>query len=248
MDDPVAIDGADGPLVVRRLVVWRRLEPGDARTPGTELAPENDHIEAKVVQVGISEESLEEMKRLHAAKVEATAVASGWMTRYEPAGVLFAAGGGMAVGVWLDYLPGLLMPFAGSVAALGVGVGAWTRAMKQRRERAVTERWSKMPEREALSKLERKLEPRWKRFAAKLLEDTGFRVELRVGDVHEAERLLSLDPAKLADPATWEPDPGEDDVRYGWAFADGRVLEQQAELEDTGAEVSDAEPARDEEE
>jgi len=136
----------------------------------------------------------------------------------------------------------------GGLAALGVGVGAWTRAMKQRRERAVTERWSKMPEREALSKLERKLEPRWKRFAAKLLEDTGFRVELRVGDVHEAERLLSLDPAKLADPATWEPDPGENDVRYGWAFADGRVLEQQAELEDTGAEVSDVEPARDEEE
>jgi len=233
VDEPVAIDGSDGPLVVRRLVVWRRLEPGDARTPGTEIAPESDHVEAKVVQVGVSEETLEELRRLGAARDEAHALANSWLARYEPAGALFAAGGGMGVGVWLDYLPAWMLPFAGSVAALGVGVGAFTRAMKARREREAASRWEAMPEREALAKLVRKLEPRWERFAARVKEDSGFRVELRVGDVHEADRLVSIDPARLADPATWEPDPGENDVRYGWAYADGRVVEQQAELEDT---------------
>ncbi len=84
--------------------------------------------------------------------------------------------------------------------------------------------------------IEKRLTPRWERFAAKLREETGFRADLRVGDVHEAERLVSIDPARITHPDSWRPDPKPAQVRYGWRYADGRVVEKEAELEDTDVE------------
>jgi len=236
MTKPTAIDGSDGPLVVRRIVVWRRLEPGDVRTPGTELAPESGHIEAKTIEVGIAEELFADLERLQKKRDEALSLASRWSARYEPAGVLFAVGGSMGVGAWLDYLPAYTLPFAGSVGLLGVAVGVWTKVRKTKSEREAERRWRALPERDELAAIEKRLTPRWERFAAKLREETGFRADLRVGDVHEAERLVSIDPARITHPDSWRPDPKPAQVRYGWRYADGRVVEKEAELEDTDVE------------
>lgn len=239
MSEPTAIDGSDGPLIVRRIVVWRRLEPGDVRTPGTELAPESPHLEAKILEVGIAQALFDELERLQQKKDEVTSIASGWMTRYEPAGVLFATGGALAVGAWLDYLPFLVLPVAGTLVLLGVALGVMTRALKLKRDKDAEARWKATKERDELAKIERRLTPRWERFATKLREDTGFRADVRVGDIHEADRLVSIDPSRLTHPDTWKPDPKPNDVRYGWMYADGRVVEQRAELEDTDEAASE---------
>lgn len=239
MTEPTAIDGSDGPLVTRRLVVWRRLEPGDARTPGTELAPESPHLEAQILEVGIAETLFEDLKRLEAMREAAHAVRARWTTRYEPAGVLFTVGGAVSAGALLQYVPPFVLPFTLSLALLGVGVGFWTRSRKTKSEREAERRWRAMPEHKELASIEKRLLPRWERFATKLRENTEFRADVRVGDIHEADRLVSLDPARIAHPDTWRPDAKPTDVRYGWRYADGRVIEKEAELEDTDAPEDD---------
>ncbi len=235
---PTRIDGAseDEPLVTRRVVVWRRLEPGDVRTPGTEIAPESSHLEAKLVEVGVAAALLERLEELSKKRDEVTGVVSGWLARYEPAGVLFTVGGTMAVGVGLDYLPAAALPLAGSFVVLGIAVGVLTKTRAVKARLAMDRRWRDMPEREELGKLERTLAPRWERFATKLREETGFRTDVRVGDIHEADRLVSIDLDRLTHPDTWRADPSANEVRYGWRYADGRVVEQRAELEDDDAE------------
>lgn len=242
MTTPTAIDGSKGALVVRRIVVWRRLEPGDARTPGTELAPESPHLEAKLVEVGIAQELFDDLERLHAKRDEVKVVASRWSRRYEPAGVLFTIGGSMAVGAWLQYLPAFTLPFALSLVLLGVGVGVVTKVLKSKGEREAEQRWRAMPEKNELAAIEARLTPRWERFATKLREDSGFRTDVRVGDIHEADRLVSLDPTRITHPDTWRPDPKPAQVRYGWRYADGRVVEKEAELEDIDEEDALDEP------
>lgn len=245
---PTRLDGSssDEPLVTRRIVVWRRLEPGDVRTPGTELAPESPHLEAKLVEVGIAASLLERLEALTKKRDEVTGIPAGWLARYEPAGVLFTLGGTMLVGIGLDYLPRTALLLAGSFVALGVAVGVLTkmRAVKGRLD--VDRRWRDTPEREELAKIERMLTPRWERFATKLREDTSFRTDVRVGDIHEADRLVSIDLEKLTHPDTWRADPKPDEVRYGWRYQDGRVVEQRAELEDDEARAEEpAAPAKD---
>lgn len=245
MDEPVAIDGSEGPLVVRRVVAWRRLEPGDERTPGTELAPESTHLEAKVVQVGISESLRDELVRLWSRREELAAVRHRWTARYEPAGILFALGGGVAVGtLGLQHLPSWLLPHALGLMALGVAVGVFTRANKRKYDGEVTRRWRESAEREELEKLQEKLLPRWERFSEKLRVEHGFRTEVRIGEFHEVDRLVSIDVSRISHPNTWKPDETEGEVRYGWRYADGRVVEQIAELEETEGSVPKI-PSRD---
>ncbi|MBX3268975.1 MAG: hypothetical protein KF729_01870 [Sandaracinaceae bacterium] len=237
MDEPVRLDGTkDGPLVTRKIVVWRRLEPGDVRTPGTEIAPESTHLEAKVVEVGIAKATLETAERLWSAKDALAADTTKLSMRYEPAGVLFAIGGSGVVAVLLDYLPDAALWVCVSLTALGAAVGALTRARKHRAEHEASVAWGKTEERRALEQLERTLTPRWRRFAERLLEAQGFRTDVRVGDVHEADRLVSIDTARITHPDTWRPDASRRDVRYGWVFSDGRYVEQVAELEDAPLE------------
>ncbi len=246
MDAPVRLDGSEeGPVVTRKIVVWRRLEPGDVRTPGTEVAPENPHVEAKVIEVAIARSTFEKAERLWKKKDELTPLTSHWTTRYEPAGVLFAIGGSGMVAVALDYLPPSALVVCASLAGLGVAVGLLTRARKVKAEHDATSAWNQTEERRALDQLEKTLAPRWTRFGQRLLEESGFRTDLRVGDVHEADRLASIDVARITHPATWRPDAKPREVRYGWVFADGRYVEQIAELEDA-APAAAAE--RDEEE
>ena len=216
------VDGSDGPLVVRRVVLWRRLEPGDVRTPGTEVSAESPYLEAKVLEVGVSPETLETLERLQAVKDEVHRVRAGWSTRYEPGGALFALGGGLGVGTLLEYLPASMLPVAG-----------FTRARKSRVESAAAERWAQTPERAERDALGRRLRPRWERFVERQREATGFRADVRVGDVHEADRLVSIRAERLTDPATWRPDAAPNQVRYSWVYVDGRAVEQVAELEET---------------
>jgi hypothetical protein len=232
---PTAIDGSDGPLVTRRIVVWRRLEPGDVRTEGTEIAPESPHLEAKIVEVGIAKARHEEMARLWKKKDEVTAIAASWTTRYEPAGALLAIGGSLVVATLLDMLPLVVMPFAASLVVLAAAAGFATKMRKVARDREAAARWLKTDERVGLEKIEKLLLPRWERFATKMREESGFRTDVRVGDIHEADRLVSIDPALLTHPSTWSADALPNEVRYGWMYRDGRVVEQKAELEDTAA-------------
>jgi hypothetical protein len=244
MTEPVAIDGSTGPLVARRIVVWRRLEPGDVRTPGTELAPESTHLEAKIIEVGIARSLHDDLARIQAKRDATASRATGLSTRYEPAGVLLTIGGSLAVGAWLDYLPDVVLPVAGSLVVLAFAVGAFTKANKKRREVEADRAWRVTEERGERERIEKRLAPRWERFATKLREDTGFRAEVRVGDIHEADRLVSIDVERITHPDTWTPDPKPNDVRYGWRYADGRIVEQKAELEDTDDVAEEApEPA-----
>ena len=240
-DKVIRLDAADGPMRVRKLVVWRRLEPGDPRTPGTEISAESPFIEAKVLEVGISKSTFTELERLWKKKDEVFAVADGWATRYEPAGVLFTIGGTAGAGILLDFLPAETFWFSASLVALGVGVGAWTRARKASAARKIQRSWSETPEQKELLHFEKVLTPRWRRFSQRLLEESGFRTDVRVGDIHDADRLVSIDLSRLTHPDTWRPDRGPREVRYGWVFRNGRCVEQVAELEDTDAPVDEEE-------
>ncbi|MCA9613688.1 MAG: hypothetical protein KC586_13120, partial [Myxococcales bacterium] len=234
MDAPIRLDGTEkGPVVRRKIVVWRRLEPGDVRTPGTEIAPESPHIEAKVIQIAIAKKTFEELERLWKKRDEVTAVAAQWTTRYEPAGVLFAIGGSGMIAVGLDYLPPALFWVCASFTGLGAAVGLLTRARKAKADGEATAAWNRTEERRALDQLEKTLTPRWKRFSQKLLEKEGFRTDVRVGDVHDADRLVSIDADRITHPDTWRADEKRREVRYGWVFSDGRYAEQVAELEET---------------
>ena len=65
------------------------------------------------------------------------------------------------------------------------------------------------------------------------IEAEGFRTDVRVGDIHEAERLVSVSLERITHPDTWKADAEEREVRYGWVFSDGRYDEQVAELEES---------------
>ncbi len=245
MEDPVRLDGGEGgAVVVRKLAVWRRLEPGDERTPGTEISPESPHLEVKIVKVAVGKTMYADAQRLWKKRDEVNAVASGWTRRYEPAGALFATGGSGMVGVLLDYLPLEVFWLSGSLAILGVAVGAWTRARKTKAEREADAAWRATPERRELEQIDKTLSPRWRRFAKRLHEASGFRTDVFVGDVHDTDRLVSIDLARITHPDTWRPDDKPDEVRYGWLFADGRYVEQVAELEDS--DVPEAPPEEEE--
>ena len=249
MDQPTRIDGGEGKaVVVRKVVVWRRLEPGDARTPGTELSPESPHLEAKILEVAIGKKMFADIVRLWKEKDAVNSVSAGWTARYEPAGVLFATGGSGMVAVLLDYLPLEAFWVSGSIALLGIAVGTWTRARKTKTDADAESAWRAMPERRELTQIEKILAPRWKRFSDRLREETGFRTDVRVGDIHDAERLVSIDPARMSHPDMWRPDEHPKEVRYGWVFADGRCVQQVAELEDSDVPSAGAEQAGAEEE
>ena len=108
-------------------------------------------------------------------------------------------------------------------------------------EKAAADAWHQTDERRELEQLRKTLTPRWERFVKRTREDTGFRVDVRVGDVHDADRLVSIDPERITHPDTWRPDEKPNEVRYGWVYRDGRYSEQVAELEDSDAPASDEE-------
>lgn len=223
------VDG-DGPLVRRRIVTWRRLEPGDVRSPGSLEVPESPFLEAKLVEVAVPASVHEDMVRLAKARAKATALTKVPLIDYEPAGVLIAAAGGMAVGAWLEYL----RPASWFLIAAGVlfVVGAIVAAVAKRR-RAVVEaeaeaRWLSAPERKEHDALARELAQGWLRFAQTLKRESGFHVEIRVAEgSSDPLRLASIDPRPLEgasgfDPEDWLPTEGGG-VRYEALHAGGEI-------------------------
>ena len=227
---PGASTPGEGAPVRRRVVVWRRLEPGDVRTPGSIDVPESPFLEAKVVEIAVPAAVHAEMVRLAAARASATALAKVPLIDYEPAGVLIAAAGGMAVGAWLEYLRPASWFFPAAAVIFVVGVIVATIA---KRRRAVVEaeaaaRWERAPEKEEHDALARELAQGWLRFAQDLKRDTGFHVEIRVAEgSSDPVRLASIDPrlmdgAKGFDPEDWLPTEGGG-VRYEALHAGGEI-------------------------
>ena len=228
--EPFVLDGSTGPRVMRRLVAWRRLEPGDERRPDTELAPESEHLEVRVFAVAVGRATLDALERIAAARAKVEAPTRSWRARYEPAGTLLAAGGGAVAGTLLDYLPGWLGMLGGGLMLAGAAVGAVTRMNHDLARAAVDAAWQRSPERETLDALVEKLRAGAKTLREQVREE-GYRLDVRVGDPDGLERLLGLDPDALGDPESWRADASPTAVRYLAVYRDGRQTVVDAELE-----------------
>ncbi|MDQ3031884.1 MAG: hypothetical protein M3Y87_05655 [Myxococcota bacterium] len=223
------VDGK-GPLVRRRIVAWRRLEPGDVRTPGSIDVPESPFLEAKLFEIGVPAEVHAEMKRLAAAKTKATAIPSSPLTEYEPAGILISAAGGIAVGVWLEYLrPETWFNYAAMVlGAIGVVLAVVAKQRRRAAEAEADARWSAMPEKKEYESLAREVAQGWVRFTQTVKKDAGFHVEIRVAEgSSDPLRLASIDPRPMVaargfDPEDWMPTEGGG-VRYEALHTAGEI-------------------------
>jgi hypothetical protein len=174
------------------------------------------------------------MKRLAAARAAAMAIPASPFLEYEPAGILISAAGGMAVGVWLDYLrPTDVFQWIALVLGVsGVGLAVIAKNRRRRAEAEARERWQNAPEREAYERMARDLAAGWFRFVYKLKE-RGFHTEIRVAEgSSDPLRLASLDPrpfqgAQGFDPEDWMPTEadasGNAAVRYETIHADGGI-------------------------
>ncbi|UJR81873.1 hypothetical protein [Sandaracinus amylolyticus] len=217
-------------LVRRRIVAWRRLEPGDVRSQGSIDVPESPFLEAKVFEIALPAPVHADMKRLSEAKASALALSKIPLVDYEPAGVLISAAGGMAIGVWLEYLrpASWFLPIAAVCFVVGVVI-----AVIAKRRRAVAEaeaeaRWTSAPERKEHDALAREIAQAWLQLGQLLKRDTGFHTEIRVAEgSNDPLRLASIDPrpmegAKGFDPEDWLPTEGGG-VRYEALHAGGEI-------------------------
>jgi hypothetical protein len=226
------LGGADvSDWVRRKIVVFRRLEPSDTRTPGSLVVEESPYLEANVVELRLPKKSHEELRALFAKRREALSITKGLFRSYDPAGWLIAAGGGGLVGVWLDYLPfAFLWPLVATVI-IGVGVGVATRFAHGAAENEADARWKASPHRADHDSLARDLAEAWASAQATLKRETGFHTVIRVAEGSvDPLRLASIDPRPYsADPPVFDPDdflPSEDAgaIRYEQVHATGEVV------------------------
>jgi hypothetical protein len=223
------VDG-EAPFVRRRIVVWRRLEPGDVRTPGSVNVPESPFLEAKVVDIALPRAVHDEMKRLASVKASTTAIPKSPLLEYEPAGVLISAAGGIGIGVWLEYLRPIevFQPIAIAAGILGVGLALVAKSRRRKAENEAAERWRNAPEREDYERMARDLAAGWARFVH-AIKERGFHTEIRVAEgSNDPLRLASLDPrpfqgAQGFDPEDWLPTEGEAGVRYEVIHVGGEI-------------------------
>lgn len=219
------------PWVRRRIVVWRRLEPGDVRTPGSLDAPESPFLETKVIDVAVPRSFHEEMKRLAAAKAKATALPRSPLLEYEPAGILISAAGGIGVGVWLDYLrpAGAFGWIAVACLGLGVVLAAVAKTRRAAAESAARARWAAAAEKKDYEEVARTIAERWIAFSQDLKRDTGFHTEIRVAEgSSDPLRLASIDTRPFTGAIGMDPDdflPTEGGgVRYEALHAAGEIV------------------------
>ncbi len=227
---PYRIIEGDAPFIRRRIVTFRRIEPGDLRTEGSVEVPESPFIEAKLVDIEVPESIHEKMKRLADAKAKALEIPRSPLLEYEPAGIMISAAGGIAVGVWLEYL----MPqreFLLIAACLGV-VGVLFALMTKRRrlaaEAAARARWDLAHEKDEYEAMAHEVTEKWRHFAQELRSDTGFHVEIRIAEgSRNPMRLASIDPRPMEGTAGFDPEdflPTEGGgVRYEAVHAAGVV-------------------------
>lgn len=224
-------DEADGPRVRRKIAVFRRLEPMDERRAGTYLLPESPYLEAAVVELTVPKKTHGELVALAAKRRATLAPAARFIASYDPAGWLFAAGGGGLVGVWLDYLPHALFWPLLVCTILGVVVGFATRTVRTRSEARAAAAWEQSPERGEHDRLAAALAKGWARASAELLRERGYHTVIRVAEgAVEPLRLASIDPRPMeSEPAYFDPDdllPSEAAglVRYEQVRASGEVI------------------------
>lgn len=218
------------PLLRRRIVVWRRLEPGDVRTPGSLAVPESPFLEAKVLDIAIPLELHERMKSLAEARARATAIPRSPLLEYEPAGVLISGAGGIGVGVWLDYLrPAEVFQWIALGALIaGLALAVIAKVRRRSAEAKAASRWSAASERKEHEEVSRELAESWIRFSQNLKRDTGFHTEIRVAEgSSDPLRLASIDPRPMTqgsmDPEDFLPTEGGG-VRYEALHAAGEIV------------------------
>lgn len=228
-EKPYRIIDGQGPYVRRRVVTFRRLEPGDARSEGALSVPESPFLEARLVEIELPASTHERMKALADAKSRALDLPHSMLLEYQPSGTMIAAAGGMAVGVMLEYLRPEL-PFlwaAGCLGALGLAMAVLTKRRRLKAEAAAKARWTLAEDRAEYEAMARELAAGWQEFARRLRKETGFYVDIRVAEgSRDPMRLASIDPRPLEsggfDPEDFLPTEGGG-VRYESVHAGGIV-------------------------
>ena len=220
---------SSGELVRRKIVVFRRLEPGDVMGSGSVPLRESPYLEGKVVQIALGKPMHDDMLRLAKKRTEMLGAGSNLLSSYDLPGMLISGAGGGLFGVWLDYLPQWLTPYLGFALALGVVFGFVTRVRKRGTELQAEERWRAAPERKEHEALAREIAEKWIAFSLDLKKEGGFHTEVRVAEGSDDPlRLASIDPRGfIAVPPTFDPEdflPTDGGgVRYEAVHAGGDV-------------------------
>lgn len=202
------IDGSSGPLVRRKILVFRRLEPGDVRTPGTHLLPHSPYLEALPVEVAMGKSFHDDMVRVQQKRAETLTAGKSLMQSFDIPGMLIAGAGGGVVGSYLGYMPEHFRPALLGIFGVGVAFGVVTFVLRKRAEEAALQRWKSLPEYKEHERIGRELAEAWVRFTAQVKRESGFHTELRVGEGgSDPQRLCSIDPRGfLAIPPTFDPE------------------------------------------
>ncbi len=220
----------NGELVRRKIVVFRRLEPGDLPSPGNHPLRESPYLEGKILEIAVGRSLHEEMVRLAKKRAEVLGTASGLLSSYDLAGMLISGAGGGLFGVWLDYLPMWSTPYLTGALALGVIVGFVTRVRKRGAELRAEEQWKAAPERKRYDEIAREIAERWIAYSLDVKKDHTFHTEVRVAEGSDDPlRLASIDPRGfIASPPYFDPEdflPTEGvGVRYEAVHAGGEVV------------------------
>ena len=214
------VDGSTGPLVRRKIVVFRRLEPGDVRTPGSHALPHSPYLEAKLVEVGLSKSFHDDMVRVEKKRAQTLTAHKSLLHSFDIPGMVLGAAGGGFVGSYLGYMPEHFRPALGAAFGVGIVLAFVTRFLRQRAEVEALARWKALPEPKEYERIARELAEAWVRFSALVKRELEFHTELRVGEgSNEPQRLCSIDPRGFLaipptfDPEDWLPTEGEG-VRY----------------------------------
>lgn len=245
------VDGTDGPLVRRKILVFRRLEPGDVRATGARAMPESPYVEAKLLDLAVGKDVHDDMVRLHKLRESVLDAGASMLHRYDLPGIVIAGAGAGIFGTYFDYVPerfrtGLFITFV-----VGVVLAFVTRSLRKAAEEAALARWRAMPESREHDELAADLLAGWERFqAAMKREHPGFHAELRVAEGSGApERLCSIDPRPFADrpprfdPEDWLPTEGGG-VRYEVVDGMGEIVTRALDgVDDVPTEADTSEPA-----
>lgn len=253
-----------GELVRRKIVVFKRLEPGDSPSLGSHPLKESPYLEGRVVEIAIGKELHERMVALEKRRTGTVRDTVSLGAKYDIPGMLIAGAGGGMVGAFFDFLPLHIVPYLAGIFGLGVVLGFVTRVRKRGGEIAAEERWKAMPEQKEYDALARDLSDAWISFANELKKDPGYHVELRVAEGSDDPlRLASIDPRGfIAMPPTFDPEdflPTEGaGVRYEVVHAQGEVVtrllegvkdsplpEKASAAKEPSAEASDPGPSTD---
>jgi hypothetical protein len=182
------------------------------------------------VDIEVPESIHEKMTRLAGTKSKALEIPRSPLLEYEPAGIMISAAGGIAVGVWLEYLrpQSEFLLIAACLGILGIILAVTTKRRRIAAEAAASARWALADEKTEYEALAREVMDGWQYFARTLRKETGFHVEIRVAEgSRNPMRLASIDPRPMEgalgfDPEDFLPTEGGG-VRYEAVHAAGVV-------------------------